>query len=217
MTATISLVAGSQPDRLTAAAVQMQASIVALEAQISAQQQALARLAGGWQGSGADAAQARARANLEKQEALRLRLQGMQSALNSGGSQLSAVRSQILSLAAQATSLGGLVSDEGAVLATGIGRFMTPALAAAYTALLKALLKAFDAVDQATAAALDNAGLPQAPPKEPAGPQIPPEGTDAEAVKRWWDALSDEDKQRVVREHPEQIGNLKRRAGGVPQ
>jgi len=94
VTATISLVAGSQPNRLTAAAGQMQASITALEAQISAQQQALARLAGGWQGSGADAAQARAKANLEKQEALRLRLQGMQSALNSGGSQLSAVRSQ---------------------------------------------------------------------------------------------------------------------------
>jgi hypothetical protein len=27
-------------------------------------------------------------------------------------------------------------------------------------------------------------------------------------VKRWWDSLSDEDKQRVVRENREQIGNL---------
>jgi len=53
-----------------------------------------------------------------------------------------------------------LVSDEGTVLATGVGRFMTPALADAYTALLRALLKAFAEVDQATAAALDNAGLP---------------------------------------------------------
>jgi hypothetical protein len=64
----------------------------------------------------------------------------MQSALSAGGEQLSALRTQLLSAAGQATSLGGLVSDDGSVRAAGGGRFMTPALAAAYTALLKALL-----------------------------------------------------------------------------
>ncbi|HKP39682.1 alpha/beta hydrolase [Mycobacterium sp.] len=149
--------------------------------------------------------------NVQKQLELKARLEGMQSALNTGGGELSGLRAQILNIAGQATSLGGLVSDDGTVQATGRGQLMTPAMAAAYTAMLKALVNTFDAVDDATAAALNGAGVPQAPP-QPAGPQIPAEGTDPKDVKRWWDSLSEADRQRVLREHPEQIGNL----NGIP-
>jgi pimeloyl-ACP methyl ester carboxylesterase len=211
VTATISLVAGSQPDGLIAAGARLTASIASLEAQIAAQRGALAQLTTGWQGDAARAALARAEKNLQRQHQLHVRLQAMQSALNSGGGQLSALRTHILSTAGQATSLGGLVSDDGSVRATGAGLVMTPALAAAYTALLKKLLDTFDAVDRATASALANAGLPQGPP-HPSAPIIPGKGTDPNEVQRWWDSLTDAERQRLADEQPERIGNL----NGIP-
>jgi uncharacterized protein YukE len=137
-------VAGSQPDGLIAAAARLGSSIASLKAHIAAQREALGQLVSGWQGDAAQAAVLRAEKNLQRQLQLQVRLRAMQSALHGGGEQLSALRTQILSAAGQATSMGGLVSDDGAVRATGGGRFMTPALAAAYTALLKALLTQFE-------------------------------------------------------------------------
>lgn len=49
MGTTISVVAGCDPDRLVAAAGQLQGSIAAMQAQIVAQQEALTTLAGGRQ------------------------------------------------------------------------------------------------------------------------------------------------------------------------
>jgi uncharacterized protein YukE len=171
VTATISLVAGSQPEALIAAAGRLQGSIAALDAQIAAQQQALAQLGAGWQGTAAQAAIARARQDLQRQHELQVRLQAMRSALIAGGGQLSVLRTQVLTMAAQATSLGGLVGDDGTVQATGLGQLMTPAVAAAYTAILRALLSAFDAVDQATASALNNVGAPARPRHGPGAGQ----------------------------------------------
>jgi hypothetical protein len=42
--------------------------------------------------------------------------------------------------------------------------------------------------------------------------QIPPPGTGAEDVHKWWTSLTPEDRQRLIAEHPDQIGNL----NGVP-
>jgi uncharacterized protein YukE len=53
VTATISLVAGSQPEGMIAAAARMTASITTVEAQNAAQRAALARLASGWRGDAA--------------------------------------------------------------------------------------------------------------------------------------------------------------------
>ena len=211
MTATISLVAGSQPDGLIDAAGRLGASIASLGAQIVMQREALAQLTSGWQGDAASAALLRAEDNLQRQRQLHLRLQAMQSALSIGGGQLSSLRLHILGTAGQATSLGGLVGDDGTVSATGGGLFMTPVLAAAYTALLKKLLVTFDAVDQSTASALANAGAPPAPP-HPSTSTIPGMGTDPERVHRWWDSLSPDERERVADEQPERIGNL----DGIP-
>lgn len=41
---------------------------------------------------------------------------------------------------------------------------------------------------------------------------IPGNGTDPATVKQWWNGLSDTDKQRLIDEHPDRIGNL----NGVP-
>ena len=211
MTATISLVAGSQPEGLITAAAQLGASIGTLEPQIATQRQALTQLMSGWQGDAARTALLRAEKNLQRQLALQMRLRATQSALNNGGAQLSSLRTHILGTAGQATSLGSLVSDDGTVSATGAGRLMTPVLAAAYTALLKRMLATFEAVDEATASALTNAGAPQAPPHS-STQTIPAKGTDPEPVKRWWDSLSPTERERLAAEHPEQLGNL----NGVP-
>jgi len=209
--ATISLVARSQPDGLVAAATGLGASIASLEQEISAQREAVAQLISGWQGDAAQAAMASGKKNLQRQNLLHVRLQAMQSALSSGGEQLSSLRTHILGTAGQAASLGGLVSDDGSVHATGVGRFMTAAMAAAYTALLKALLDTFDAVDRATASALTTTRVPQSPP-HPSAPTIPDKGTDPQQVKQWWESLRPEERQRLADGEPDRIGNL----NGIP-
>jgi hypothetical protein len=42
--------------------------------------------------------------------------------------------------------------------------------------------------------------------------QIPPPGTSAEDVHKWWTSLTPADRQRLLAEHPDQLGNL----NGVP-
>jgi hypothetical protein len=210
VTATISLVAGSQPDGLIAAAARLGTSIASLEAQISVQREALAQLTSGWQGDAALAALVRAEENLQRQQRLQVRLQAMQEALSTGGGQLSALRTHILGTAGQATALGGVVSDDGTVRATGSGGLMTPVMAAAYTALLKKLLTTFDAVDRAIAVALFDAGEPHAP--HPSTPAIPDSGTDPHQVHRWWESLPPEERERLADEQPERIDNL----NGIP-
>jgi hypothetical protein len=195
---------------MIAAAARMAVSTATVEAQVAAQRAALAQLTSGWRGDAAAAALARAEKDLQRLLGLQIRLQVLQSALNSGGTQLSALRTHILDAAGQATALGGLVSDDGSVQATGIGDFMTPALAAAYTALLRKLLETFDAVDQATASALTTAA-PQAPPRA-SGPKIPDPGADPQQVNQWWESLSPQERQGLADEAPERIGNL----NGIP-
>ncbi|REZ96132.1 hypothetical protein DSL52_14985, partial [Mycobacterium tuberculosis] len=57
----------------------------------------------------------------------------------------------------------------------------------------------------------DGAGLqgldaPQSPVKPEEPIQIPPPGTGAPEVHRWWTSLTSEERQRLIAEHPEQIG-----------
>lgn len=58
--------AGSRPDGLIAAAARLGAAIASLEAQVSAQREALAQLISGWQRAAAVAALARAEKNLQQ-------------------------------------------------------------------------------------------------------------------------------------------------------
>jgi uncharacterized protein YukE len=133
MAATISLVTAARPEGLLDAASRQAASIAALTSQIDAQQGAMSRLATGWEGSAATAAQARAEKDLARQRQLIARLEATSAALRSGGTNLTALRTQILTLMSQASALGGLVSDDGTVRPMGGNLLMTPTLAAAYT------------------------------------------------------------------------------------
>ncbi|MGV0653709.1 WXG100 family type VII secretion target [Mycolicibacterium thermoresistibile] len=148
MSATISLVEAADPQGLTAAAAQLQTKITHLDTIITAERSALAALAGGWEGTAADAALARGEQHLAQQEQLRTRLTSLQATLADAGANLSALRTRILDVAAQTRSLGGLVGDDGTVIALTSGGLMTPDVAAAYTTTLKTLLQTFDRVDQ---------------------------------------------------------------------
>lgn len=223
MTVTISTVTASNPTALSDAASQLQGKIDQLEGLINTQRNTLTDLAGGWKGTAADAAIARGNKNLDDQTRLRTRLQNTQTALRVGGANLTPLRTEILNVAKQAVSVGATVADDGTV--TGAGKLMTPKLAAAYTATLKALLQQFDSVDAATANALNTGSSndgPQAsnilgdPPASPVKRDLdtlkPPDGATDTEVNQWWDSLSEDEQNRIIVERPDWVGNL----DGVP-
>ena len=95
MTATISLVTATRPEGLLEAAGRQAASIAAINSQIGAQQGAMAELAGGWEGTAATAAQARAEKDIARQRHMVGRLEAMSAALRSGGTNLAALQTQL--------------------------------------------------------------------------------------------------------------------------
>ena len=165
MVATISVVESSQPSRLLDAAGAMAASAASLNAQIAEQRRQLDALRTHWQGDASTAAIAKGEADLTVQQAVHTKLTKYAAALRYGGTNLDALRSQILAMAAQATALGGRVNDDGTVIGNLRYSVMSPRLAGAYTASLTAMLSMFTAVDAATSTALQTGGpVPQTPP-----------------------------------------------------
>ena len=169
MTATISLVSVTRPEGLLDAAGRLTASVTELTTQIGVQRASVAELPASWEGDAATAALSRAERDLDRQQKFGTRLEAMASGLRSGGANLATLRSEILSVATQAASLGGIVSDDGTVRPFSVNQLMTPALAAAYTSTLKGLLDQFDAVDAVTAQAIDQplGEAPEVPTNKP--------------------------------------------------
>lgn len=66
-----------------------------------------------------------------------------------------------------------------------------------------------DGYDPAGIQALD---APQSPPKPEEPIQIPPPGTNAEEVNKWWKSLSPEQQRQLIADHPPELGNL----NGIP-
>ncbi|ETW26798.1 alpha/beta hydrolase [Mycobacterium gastri] len=62
-----------------------------------------------------------------------------------------------------------------------------------------------DGYDPAAVQGLD---APQSPAKPEDPVQIPPPDTKSEDVKRWWDSLSQQQKDQLVAQHPPELGNL---------
>ncbi len=157
MTVTIPVVVDTNPTALSDAATQMQAQITRLEAEIAAQQAALNRLDEKWKGTAAAAAQARGKAMLTRQTNLKKQLTKAKAALSSAGTNLTALRTEIVNMVKQAISLGGLVAGDGTVTASPFSQLLTPKVAGKYTEILHGLLAQFDRIDQATAAELQAA------------------------------------------------------------
>ena len=156
MTATLSLVSVARPERLLEAAGRLTSSVTELSTQIGVQRAAVAALSASWEGNAATAALNRAEWDLDRQQKFQARLEAMASGLRSGGANLAILRGEILSVATQAASLGGIVSDDGTVRPLGVNPLMTPALAAAYTFNIKGCSTSSMPSTRSTAQAIDN-------------------------------------------------------------
>jgi uncharacterized protein YukE len=213
--ASVSQVAASQPDTLLTAAAQLGDRIGELDAAIAGQRQVIAQLRGSWAGSAADAAVARAERHIADMDQLRGRLVACRAALQRGGAQLSSARAGLVSIVSGLRALGWRVADDGTCTPPPNLAPVFAGLAKAWTAIVKKLLDLYDAIDRETADAVRAAAggaLPQQPPGAPPPPQIPAAGTKPDDVKKWWDALTPEQRQSYVTGHPAELGNL----NGIP-
>lgn len=80
-------------------------------------------------------------------------------------------------------------------------------------ARLTAILAEAVRVDEELAQAINMAtGATPIPDEKPPGPPLPQPGTEPADVKKWWDSLSNEQRQELMRTHAAEIGNL----DGIP-
>ena len=77
---------------------------------------------------------------------------------------------------------------------------------------LQQVLAQANSVDQQLAAAMDQADDVVDVPPEARPIPLPPPGASAEEVEQWWKSLSQKDRERLIAEHPAELGNL----NGIP-
>lgn len=216
MSVSLSVVEASDPDGLADAAGRLGEKIGHLDTLMARQRRALADLRADWQGRAAAAAIAKAEANLDRQEELRARLQALQEALQSGGSHLSSTRRALLMLVQSLRATGWQVADDGTCSPPPYLPPVFTGLARAWTVVIKKLLAQYGEIDRSTAAAVTatlGGPVPQTPPGTLGDPRrLPGEDTSPEDVNRWWDSLSQAEKDALIAEHPPELGNL----NGIP-
>src|SRR6476661_3717767 len=77
---------------------------------------------------------------------------------------------------------------------------------------IEQVLAQANTVDQQLAAAMDRADDVVDVPPEARPIPLPPRGASTEDVKQWWKSLSQKDRERLIAEHPAELGNL----NGIP-
>ncbi|WP_123027622.1 alpha/beta hydrolase [Mycolicibacterium stellerae] len=77
---------------------------------------------------------------------------------------------------------------------------------------IQQVLAQANTVDQQLADAMDRADDVVDVPPEARPIPLPPPGATAEEVEQWWKSLSQKDRERLIAEHPAEVGNL----NGVP-
>ncbi|RTE49320.1 alpha/beta hydrolase [Actinobaculum sp. 352] len=174
----------------------------------------------GWSGAGATAAQER-RDSLEDSSELVLGLIGdLISGLSTAQHGVAEVRLSVSEALSRAGFFGfdisasGNVSDPTPACWLDIDEKLEreAALNGAQRNVRDALDKAAD-VDAALKAVFDAVGQGKASQVEdlsdtPGLADSPPVGASTQEVAAWWDALTDEERQRMIREYPRQLGNL---------
>ncbi|MET0995697.1 MAG: alpha/beta hydrolase, partial [Mycobacterium sp.] len=237
MTVTIPQVEASRPEALAQSGAALGQSASGLATQIRAQRATLDTLRASWQGSASDAAIAKAAPTLEQMQRIQDAMTRAQSVLQDGGDQLAQTRTNILQTAGQLRQQGWQVAPDGTVSVrpgsaldqyaklSPVNAMQVQQLAAANSTTVKTLLARFDSADRQidrnvrnAVTGLDSPALkfgpggipaPDAPPDQ--GPRIP-EGNDPKEVKRWWDSLSRAEKDQLLHDHPDKLGNL----NGIP-
>lgn len=206
VTVSLSVVEASDPNGLVDSAARIGEKISRLDTLMTQQRRALAELRANWQGKAASAAITRAEADLDQQEALRARLQALQTALQSGGSQLSSTRRGLLMVVNSLRATGWQVADDGTCTPPPYLPPVFTGLAMAWTAVVQKLLAQYSEIDTSTAAAITSA-LGGPVPQTPAGTlgdprRLPDKETAPEDVKKWWDSLSQAEKDGLIAKHP---------------
>ncbi len=154
MTLSVSLVEATRPEELTTAATNLGGKLAQLNSTIDAQRTAVRDLEGGWQGTAADAALARAERDLAKQTGFRDRLQQAQRALQTGGTYLGQAKGALVGIVNTLRSQGWQVSDDGVATPPPTLPPVLKSTAQAWTAAVQRLLTVFGEIDKQTAGSL---------------------------------------------------------------
>ncbi|WP_232375370.1 alpha/beta hydrolase [Mycolicibacterium baixiangningiae] len=237
MPVTIPQVEASNPDSLTQSGTALGQSASGLNDRIHQQQSTLNALKSSWQGSGSDAAIAKATPTVQQMQQMHESMTKLQSTLQEGGATLTQTRNNVLQTADQLRNQGWQVGADGSVSVrpgspldkyaktSQVNAMQVQQLAVTNSTTMKTLLASFDTTDRqigqnlrSAVAALDAkpstswAGIGDIPQKPPdTGPRIPQDKSPDE-VKKWWESLSQADKDRLLREQPDKVGNL----NGIP-
>lgn len=167
-----------------------------------------------WGGEAADAAReaiGKTRVDLDEhgQEAL-----AVAKAASIAADGIEDVKNKLAALRSEAEQLGFQVDPVSNTIVAGQGFHGTlrdmQVARAALQAQLAAIIAEANGVDAELAQAIDMASGQLPIPASP--PLVPPPQTKPEDVKKWWESLTSEQKDRVLHDYPDQIGNL----NGIP-
>ena len=161
----------------------------------------------------------------------------LQTTLQRGGAALTRIRADVLRTADQLRGQGWQVGPDGTVSVRPgsaldscarigtVNEMRLRQLAAANSVTMKTLLASFDSTDRrlgsnlrSAVAALDGrpatfwAGIGDLPLQPPDTGLAIPNNKSPEEITTWWESLSPADQDRLLREHPEKLGNL----NGIP-
>jgi len=237
MTVTIPQVEASRPEALTQTAIQLGQKASGLANQIDTQRATLNGLRIGWEGSASDAAIAKAQPTLQRMQRVHDALTKAETALQQGGATLSQTRTAVINTVNALSAQGWQVGADGTVSVRGgspldqfakissVNAMKIQQLAATNSVNLKAFLASFDTTDRSLSQAIRTAvgGLGDVPAQTGTGGPLPgdlpydtgaeiPVGKDPKDVKRWWDGLSKEERDRLLKTWPDKLGNL----NGIP-
>lgn len=234
MTATIGAVRASRPGELRRAGLDVADALGALAAHTSSHRAAVRGLRATWHGPASDAATGVADSTAERMAVLQAALTQLQFALDTGSEALTAGRTAIVHAVDRLDGQGWSVAADGSIsvqpgsalatfaAANPVDGMRVRALATEHTAALTELLAWFDTADRRLDRDLRDAvggvrfgDIPIAsgdtPDSVEHGPAVPIDDDPVE-VRDWWNALTPDERIRVVAEHPDQISGL----DGVP-
>jgi uncharacterized protein YukE len=154
MSVSVSVVEATNPEALTGAAVSLGDKVAQVDSTLEAQREAIRDLKGGWQGTAADAALARAERDLAKQTGFRDRLQQAQRALQTGGTYLGQAKGALVGIVNTLRAQGWQVSDDGVATPPPTLPPVLKNTAQAWTAAVQRLLTLFGEIDKQTAGSL---------------------------------------------------------------
>lgn len=228
MPVTIPQVQGSQPDRLVRSGTEVGRHACRLAGRLDQQRATLRILRSGWQGNASDAAQYNAVPVTQRMQQVHRTLVDAATLLCDGGSNLDHTRTQLVALVGRLTAQGWLIAPDGSVSVRAGSmldhfRRLSPVhdtllrqLAASRAVTLKTLLARFDTTDRDLSrklrAAVSGLDVPAQGFGSCAWGESMPVGATPRDVKRWWDALPAAGRAQLLRDRPNELGNL----NGIP-